>query len=180
MSQAFWVIQPRRNNPVIQLEKAVLHNIYLSAEAAKEALEALRSESWEDTMLSGHNFDNYEVIGLVADWPPSQFDKKPEVKSVSLEDLIKDLWSEVTAPEPEPETPTEPEWLPALQDISSLAKKWDQETAEAIGLIFLGTALGTYEGKFKLSVALGDVVFTISPEKSADSAGTAQVILKGV
>jgi hypothetical protein len=184
--QAFWVIQPRRNNPMIQLEKAVLNRMYLSAEEAKEALADLQKEDWNDTELNEFNFQNFEVIGLVADWPPSQFDKKPEedkkYQPISLDDLIDDLWAHVNeegqGPEAEPETPPEPDWLPALRELSPLAAKWDQETAETLGLLFLGTALGAHEGRMALTVELGDTMFTVAPGKSSASFGTVGVTFK--
>jgi hypothetical protein len=187
--QAFWVIQPRRNNPIIQLEEAVLNRFFLSAEEAKEILNSLQTSEWHKiyyNLPEDVDYNNYEVVALVADWPPSQFDKKPEEDNkwqpISLDDLIEDLWAHVNeegaGPEAEPETPPEPDWLPALRELSPLAAEWDQETVEALGILLLAIVLTTHEGNMALTVEIGGTMFTVAPGKSSESFGTVGITLK--
>ena len=178
--QAFWVIQPRRNNPIIQLEKAVLDRFYLSAEEAKEALADLQKEDWTDTELNEFNFQNFEVVGLVADWPPSQFKQEPKEdkkwQAISLDDVIEDLWSTTDeqgqGPEAEPETPPEPSWLLAVRELSPLAAEWNVEEAEALGSVLLATALTAHEGQMTLTMCIKEAQITIAPGKSPQSMAT--------
>jgi len=145
MSQAFWVIQPRRNNPVIQLEKAWNEQYYLSAEDAKEALEEIQAENWTDEEKKRYDIaDAYEIVALVADWPPSQFDKKPEHKSVQVEEK---------APEEEKE---EPDWVAALKDVSSIVDNWTPQAMQEIALATLGTSLTAWEINEPVVLELGD------------------------
>ena len=74
--QRFWVIQPVRKHPIIQLEKAYQGKLYVSHEEAMEALDQLNQQEWENgvkhTLTYGYPY-SHEVVALVADWPPSQF-----------------------------------------------------------------------------------------------------------
>jgi hypothetical protein len=142
--QAFWVIQPRRNNPIIQVEKAWNERFFLSAEDAQVALEAIQGEEWTDEEKEMYDIaDCYEVVALVADWPPSQF-----------------------PPEDVQEAEAEPEWVADLKEISSVVADWPVKTMQDIALAVLGTALTAWELDEMLLLELGDKCkLRITPNK---------------
>ena len=151
--QAFWVIQPRRNQQLIQLEKAVLNRFFLSAEEAQETLSSL-TDVWHRTYYNlPDDFDakDYEVVALVADWPPSQF----SWPTVPLEELAGTPFSPEDVQEVEQEAEAEPEWVVDLKEISSVVADWPMKTMQEVGLAVLGTALTAWELDETLLLELG-------------------------